>query len=378
MSVYLDNAASSAISPEALDCFKEMASLHYANPEAGHVAGREVKAALERAAAGLLAALALPPATGLCWTSCATEALNLAARLFEGQRGNLVVSACEHPALSEPLKALKGTFELRRVKVLNSGKLDMDSLASALDSSTLLVGLHHVQSETGVAQDLPAVGALVKERSPRAKLLADTSQSLCKLPLPWQEARLDLAVVAGHKIGAPLGGALLFREDKQGSLGARLGALRKAQHLFGRPDPAAALALARTVELNQASSESRGRLVAELNAALRLGLEFMKMPPAAKPRFNAAAADCSPYIVSFRVPPYQGAILARMLGEAGVMVSAGSACEAESGKPSQALLAMGVSPKDSYCSLRVSFWERNTLADVEAFLAALRSKLADY
>ena len=77
-------------------------------------------------------------------------------------------------------------------------------------------------------------------------------------------------------------------------------------------------------------------------------------------------------------PGHEGAVLARMLSAKGVMVSAGSACSAESGGPSKALTAMGFSGRDSYSALWISLWKENTQQDIDIFIAALKESLKDY
>jgi cysteine desulfurase len=253
----------------------------------------------------------------------------------------------------------------------------MDDLLSKLDASVLAVVVEHVQNETGRIQDVSGIGAAVSSHAPDALVMVDTVQSVGKIAVPWRDSGMNVGFVGGHKIGAPCGGALIYRCPST-TLGAKfaehLSRMREPAHAIGRPDPAVALTLVDAVmkeegRLSEASSLS-SMLRAELaKLAEEFGIDIL---------FPVPQEASSPCIVSVLLPPYQGEILVRMLSDEGVMVSAGSACEAVSGKASRALLAMGVSDKLARTMLRISFSHSSTREDVNALLVALRKAIASY
>lgn len=375
--VYLDNAAATPADPELLGYFLEQARIFYANPESEHSAGYKVKQRLAAASVDISSLFGKFLNYKLYWTASATEAFNIIIRCPYFSGGNIVTSPMEHPALREPLSSLKNC-EIRKVRISPSGLIDPDSLISELDSETRLVAIHHVQSETGIIQNLPLIRELMDKHAPGSLFLVDTVQSIGKLDIPWDKAGIDIAAIAGHKIGAPSGGALIYREKPNLKISSYLSELRSKYHSVGRPDPPVALTL---VEAVRRAYEKKNELLVWaqfLNGLLRDGLNKMEMPRDAKLNFTSSPDLASPFILSFRITPYQGAVIVRMLGEKGVIISAGSACEASAKRPSAALLAMGVSMEEAYSALRVSFWRETKKEDLDHFLTALREVLSEY
>ena len=151
---------------------------------------------------------------------------------------------------------------------------------------------------------------------------------------------------------------------------------RSEQHAVGRPDPAVCLTLADAV----AAAESGCSLckITPLARKLRNDLSALSEKMGFSLRFPIHQDKASPYITTILLPPYQGEILTRMLSDKGVMVSAGSACEAWKSKASGALVSMGISAKEARTMLRISFSFNSTEDDINAFIKALEEVISSY
>ena len=121
-----------------------------------------------------------------------------------------------------------------------------------------------------------------------------------------------------------------------------------------------------------AMAENRAK-AAEIHAFIRQGVAEAGIVPTLP-----EGADVSPYILHLMLPSQESAVVVRALGARGVYVASGSACSAESGEPSPALRALGISGARLYRALRLSFSGRNSMKDAEIFLSELKTVLKNY
>lgn len=168
--IYLDYAATTPIDVEVAaaisSCFAERAD--FGNASSSHVVARRARAAIDDARRELALLLNARP-QDLIWTSGATESDNLAifgAARFRAHRGrHLITMTAEHKAVLESFDALeKEGFEVTRLSPGTDGILSASDLRAAIRDDTQLVSIMHVNNETGVVQDIAAMGALCRER----------------------------------------------------------------------------------------------------------------------------------------------------------------------------------------------------------------------
>ena len=374
--IYLDNAAAMRADPEIVKRFSIYSEEYFPNPEAEHAAGRDCRKEVAMAAERLSLALTDDNDYNVFWTNSATEAMNLVFSFSEMFKGSLVTSISEHPSFEKPLSKLKDC-ELRKVNIKSDGTFDLADLEKKLDKTVSVVALHHVQNETGAVQDLCAVRELINSKAPNAILIADTVQAIGKIDIPWHKADINIAFIGGHKLGLLTGGAIIYRmpDKKQNDIFSKhLTALRNPEHIVGRVDPPIAITLADAVEITEREKKTHFDKITYLNSLLRKNLLDSDIDV----KFLLSDKISSPYIASLLLLPYQGQVLVRMLSEKGVMVSEGSACEAASKEPSTALRAMGISVKDAFSVLRISFGFQSDESDVNAFIVTLKEVLEDY
>ena len=377
--VYLDNAAATPVSAETAEKFAKLAIAYHANPESAHIAGKRSRKLIEESAERLRGAMSGENSDmGVSFTTSATEAINAALSFTAVGAGAIVASPSLHPVVEKAL-GRSGAREIRELELDSDGGVDLEDLKKKADSSVSAVVVEHVQNETGRIQDLPAIGAIVKKQSPDALFVVDTVQSVGKLNVPWEEAGINIGFVGGHKIGAPCGGALLHRFPNSQLLTAKfaehLQRLRSTEYLLGRSDPVVCATLANAVMESNATSAC---FIESLRAMLYTELAKLAGEVKMETSFVISREHASPYITSILIPPYQGEIVARMLSDENVMVSAGSACEAAGGKASRVLSAMGVSDKIARTMLRISFSNKSSEVDIQSLTTALRKVIDLY
>ncbi len=374
-SVYFDNSATTPLSPAAKARITELLDT-FGNPSSLHAEGRTAAAILQSAreqVAGALGLRSVAPGE-LVFTSCGSEADSLAlfgtTHAKARRTGNKIITTdSEHPAVENVMRALEGQgWRVVRIST-RGGVLDMQELSEELDDETFLVSLMAVNNEAGAQYDLRSAFALAKARNPAVITHTDAVQGFLKCPLTPAAIGADLISLSGHKVHAPKGvGALyispaLLRAKKIVPFllggGQEAGMRSGTENLLGIAAFGAAVADA--LPRREQSVAHMHALRERAEEGLRtLGVD-VKVPLGAR----------APHIVNLTLPDIKSETMLHFLDARGIRVSAGSACSSHGKSPSRSLLAFGVTPRQADCSLRLSFSEYNTEAEVDTFLEAL-------
>ena len=358
MPAYLDNAATTRVCPEAARAALEVMTEGFGNPSSGHAAGRAAAARLAEDRAVVAQRLGCA-AEELYFTSCGTEGDNWSIRAameFNKRRGrHIVVSAIEHSAVLEPVRALAAQgCEVTYLKPDKSGRIRCEDLQAALRPDTALVSLMLVNNELGTLQPVRQAAEAIRRSGCPALLHTDAVQAFLKVPFTPAELGADLLTVSGHKIRAPKGiGVQYVRRGLEPSpllLGG-------GQEQGRRPGTEPTAQIAALAAACRAWDDS---FPAHLSALKQYALETL----AAVPGLEVVSAGDAPHICAVSLPGYPSEMLVRDLSDQGVSVSSGSACP--KGKPSHVFAALGLPKRTLMGVLRISFSPENTRADVDA------------
>ena len=373
--VYLDYAATTPVDPRVIDVMTPLfgAGGDFANPSSGHTAGRRAMARVERAT-GQLAELLGCRESELVWTSGATESDNLAitgAARYRADRGrHLITMPTEHKAVSDVFARLeKQGFEVSWLYPDAAGLLDPAELEAAIRPDTQLVSIMHVNNETGVIQDIEALGAVCRARD--VLFHVDAAQSVGKLPLDLGSMPIDLLSTTAHKIYGPKGIGALYVADRPGCHveplifgggqqgGRRPGTL--AVPLIAGFGAAASVAMA---EMQQ----DREHLQA-LNDRLWQGIRDIAGV------VRNGGADCTfPGILNVSIEDVEGESL--LLALEPLCVATGSACNSKSQEASPVLRALGRSDLLAQSAVRFSFGRPTTREAVDFAVVRYREAVA--
>ena len=134
--IYLDNAATTAISPKVMDVLKESMDSDFANPGTIYSIGLDAKKKVERAKLDIVSALNIPATHKIVFTSGGTEANNLLIKGLCFSDKKVVYLGLEHPSILEPLAYLSslGNNPLSLLEYQTEGRLDLKQ-ASVLSKS---------------------------------------------------------------------------------------------------------------------------------------------------------------------------------------------------------------------------------------------------
>lgn len=358
--VYLDYAATTpvdaAVASAMAACLQRDGE--FANPSSSHGFG-QAAARLVEAARIKVAQRVGASAESIIFTSGATESDNLALQgvmWANRDRGkHLITARTEHKAVLDTAAALQRRgFSVSYLECDADGLIDPAALDAALTDATTLVSIMHVNNETGVVQDIPALGALCRKRG--VLFHVDAAQSIGKIAVPAADWPVDLISLTAHKVYGPKGvGALYIRP------GVSLEPV-----LFGgdqerglRPGT---LAVHQIVGMGKAYELADPAVEGLRLGALKERL-WSSLATLGGARRNGRAEGSAPHVLNVTFPGVSGESL--RLAIDGIAVSAGSACNAESLESSHVLSAMGLSDALAESSVRFSVGRYTTADEVD-------------
>ena len=365
--IYLDNAATTRVRPEAAQAVLEVMTRDFGNPSTRYALWT---AAAERLAADrAVVALALGcRAEEVVFTSCGTEGDNWAVRaaLELGKRKgkHIVTTAIEHSAVLEPLRDLAAQgYEVTYLRPDRNGHISPAQVEGALRPDTVLVSIMLVNNELGTLLPVREAAEAVRRSGCPALVHTDAVQGFLKVPFTPEGLGVDLLTLSGHKIGAPKGiGALYIRRGlKLRPLlfgGGQEGGLRPGTEPTAQ---IAALAAACRVWMDHREEYTERMKVVKDH--------FLSSLQAALPRAVVVSPGDAPHICAVSLPGYPSEMLVRELSDRGICVSAGSACRR--GKPSYVFAATGRPKTELLGTLRVSFSPESTPEEADALVSAL-------
>lgn len=371
--IYLDYAASTPVDHQVADLMRECRTSCFANPSSNHVAGRRSAALIDKAAEQLAGLLNADPRT-LIWTSGATESDNLgiagAAKLRAHRGRHLVTMPTEHKAVTDVFSWLeKQGFEVTWLLPNENGLLDLDSFREALRPDTQLASIMYVNNETGVMQDVDAIGAICRESD--VLFHVDAAQAAGKIHIDLGASPIDLLSLTGHKFYGPKGIGALYIADRP--------ACRVEPILFGggqqrriRPgtlpaDLIAGLGLAAEIAASRIDTDLRH--LENLRARLWQGIRDIDGL-----LVNGDLDKGFPGILNVSVEDVEGESLLLALDP--ICVATGSACNSKAREPSYVLRALGRSDRLAESAIRFSMGRPTEVGEVEVAARRYREAVA--
>ena len=381
--IYLDNSATTALCSKAKEAMLSVMDETWGNPSSRHTMGTAAHAILKRAREQVLSSLGVRGAKeeNLIFTASGTEADNLAilgtARAKKALAGGkIITSDSEHPAVLRTVEALEAEgFRAAYIQTKN-GIFDMEQFRREMTRDTFLVTVMLVNNETGAVNDIRAISDYAKSVNPDCIIHTDAVQGYLKLPFTPTTLGADLVTISAHKIHGPKGIGALYISPymiKRRAVspvifgGGQEFALRSGtENMIGVAGFGAAAA---------AGSASMAEDIAKMTA-LRDKLPVML---ADDPILSGIAVNLpqskerAPHIISMRMPKIKSETMLNFLSGKGIAVSSGSACSAQSGRISSALLCFGLSEAEADTTLRISLCSDNTEEELTALCDALRT-----
>ena len=368
--IYLDNNATTRVAPEVLEAMLPYLAEHYGNPSSAHTFGRKMRRSVERAREQVASLLGAADASEIVFTSCGTESDNWAIRgILEAQPGkrHLITTRVEHEAVRNLCEQLeKAGYEVSWLDVNAEGLLDLEDLRAALRPETAIVSVMLANNETGVLFPVEEIGQVVREHSD-AVFHVDGVQAVGKIPIQLSGTQVDLFSLSGHKFHAPKGvGALYVRRPVKLAPFLIGGGQERGRRAGTEAVPyilalGAACELAENFDKHQEIRRLRDKLEDRILATI----------PNARLNGTSDRKRRLPNTANISFEHLEGESILAHLDEAGISVSTGSACNAESHVSSAVLRAMNVPYTAAQGSIRFSLGRYNTESEINYTLDCL-------
>ncbi len=372
--IYMDYGATTPVDQRVVDAMIPWLREHFGNPASrSHAWGWEAEEAVEKARAQVAELIGADPRE-IIWTSGATESNNLAlkgaAQFYKGRGKHIVTVKTEHKAVLDTVRELERQgFEATYLDVQEDGLLDLEKFKAALRPDTILVSVMAVNNEIGVIQDIPAIGAMCRERG--IVFHVDAAQATGKMAIDLATLPVDLMSLASHKTYGPKGiGALYVRRKPRVRIEAQMhGGGHERGMRSGTLPTHQIVGMGEAFRIAREEMGTENERIRALHQRLLRGLSDIEQT-----FLNGHADKRVPHNLNMSFNFVEGESL--IMGIKGIAVSSGSACTSASLEPSYVLRALGRSDELAHSSLRMTIGRFTTEDEIDYVVSTLKDRVA--
>lgn len=365
--IYLDNAATTALSKKALEKLISVSQEVFGNPSSIHSFGRKANLILRQARQDIAQVLQVPTDT-IIFTSGGSEADNLAIKgyaLTNQKRGkHLITTAIEHHAVLHTMQYLEERFgfDVTYLQPIDQ-QITAEQVKDALREDTILVSVMYANNETGNLLPVQEIGQLLKDHP--AVFHVDAVQVAGKVPLYPEDMNIDFLAASAHKFHGPKGVGFLY--SKQASFDSLIHGGKQERHHRAGTENLPAIAAMATALVEQFKFKTP-----HLEHVIGLRKQFFEQMAGIDYYLNQDE-NALAHIINIGFPNQLNEQLLMQLDLAGIAVSSGSACTAGVIQNSHVLEAFyGKSSPRLKESIRISFSETNTSEEVTQLTTILK------
>lgn len=366
--IYVDNNATTQVSPEVLEEMLPYFNEFFGNPSSMHTFGGKVEHKITESRTRIASLLGASPEE-IIFTSCGTESDSTAIRsvtLSNPDKKHILTSRVEHPAVKNLYEYLsKNGYRVTFVPVDRKGRLDLDYLYDNLSDDTALVSIMWANNESGVIFPIEEISKVVREKG--IVFHTDAVQAVGKIPINLKTIDIDMLSLSGHKLHGPKGvGALYVRKGTKYTP-FLIGGHQEKGRRGGTENVASIIGLGKSTELAAAHLSDNNNQVEQLRD--KLENEILKRVP--NTIINGDRNHRLPNTTSIAFEYVEGESILLMMDEFGICASSGSACTSGSLEPSHVLRAMGVPFTAAHGSVRFSLSKYNTEEEIDFIIEKL-------
>ena len=367
--IYLDNAATTPLSPEVLEAMMPYLTGRYGNASSIYDTGRDARRAIDDArkqVAGLIGART----NEIHFTSGGTESDNWALKgiaFARRSKGNhIITSAIEHHAVLETARWLETEgFDVTYLPVSASGIVNPEDVKNAIKDRTILISIMAANNEIGTLQPVEAIGAIAREH--KIPFHSDAVQAAGAIGVDVNAWQVDLLSLSGHKFHGPKGTGALYVRSGTRILPLLHGGAQERNRRAGTENVAGIVGLGKAAERAGMMMDENAEKITRLRNILIDGITGA-IPHV---RLNGDRTNRLPNNANLSFRYIEGEALLLHLDLNGIAASSGSACASGSLEPSHVLLGMGLAAEEAHSSLRFTLSEATTHEEINTVLAIL-------
>ncbi len=365
--IYLDNAATTPLNPEAARAMYEWNLNYFGNPSSVHHFGQIARARLEEAR-DVVAEFLGVPSKNLFFTSGATEGnnwiLKSVAHQFKNKR--LLVSQLEHPSVFKTAKYLQANgYQIDFIEPDEKGRITVEQIEKVLQPETALISVMYVNNETGIIHPVQEIGRFCADRG--IKFHCDAVQAFAKLQFTADEIFADYLTISAHKIHGPKGVGAVYLKEPALLEPYLHGGEQEAGKRAGTENLAGIIGFAETLK-QQSVQSFDSKKVKQLQSFFESNIK-KHFPQAV---IIGEYEDRSPFISQIAFPGQDNQRLLMLLDLNGVAVSVGSACSSGSLKPSPVLQKMHLPEQVVNSAIRFSFSYLTEILELQKTLEIIK------
>lgn len=369
MTVYLDNAASTQLSQEVIKTMDDCTP-YYGNPSSIHELGQQSRELIENSRR-IIADSINAKSEEIIFTSGGTESNNAALLGFmelNNDLGNhIITTKIEHDSVLNTCKYLQSVgYKITYLDVNSQGLIDLKQLENSIRQNTILVSIIFANNEIGTVQPIREIAKICDKYG--VCFHTDGVQAIGHLNIDVNLLGIYMLSLSGHKVHAPKGTGILYVKDNIDFVPIIHGGGQEFGLRSGTENTAGITALGKAFEELDYTNNHIEKLHILLKQGILANIDGVKI--------NECEYSGLKNILNVSFKNVDGYMLAKMLSDNGIYVSNGSACNSKDLKPSHVLMALGLSEKTAYNSIRFSFSKYNTEKEIEYILEVL-PKLVD-
>lgn len=368
--IYLDHAATTPTAPEVRAAMEPYYNRRYGNASTPYEFGKQSREAVEHARNTIAETLQVQPSE-IYFTSGGTESDNWALKAtmeaYSNYGRHLITTEIEHHAIGNTCEYLKKRgFEVTELPVDRDGRISLEQLEHAIRPDTILASIMCANNEIGTIQDMKAIGQILKRRG--VLFHTDAVQAYGQIPIDLAGWNVHLLSASSHKFYGPKGCGFLYMKQGLRTESMIHGGAQESGRRAGTENVPGIVGMAKAAEISYARMEEtaareqylRDRLIhyicTQIPGAYLVGSEKDRLPGNLNICFQGIEASN----------------LVLLLDEEGICVSAGSACNSASAKPSHVLKAVGLSDAQAFACVRITLGRNTTAGELQHTLAVLK------